>query len=118
MSQTVQLNLAMILFLPWFAILGGLFWVYPRLPRTRARNVFDIASLLVATVAAVIGTWWSYWNADLSVSAIWRQVLASSISYGLFLGVMTIAIWVRHRYVTHRRAPAAPTPFTPSRHTP
>ena len=103
MSPNVQLNLAMILFLPWFAILGSLFWIYPRTPRTRARNAFDLASLALALVAAVLGTWWSFANADLSVGTLWRQLLASTISYGLFLGVMVLALWVRHRWITHPR---------------
>ena len=104
MSQTVQLNLAMILFLPWFAILGGLFWVYPRVPRSAARNAFDAASLALAVLAAILGTWWSYAHADLSVGTLWRQLLASTISYGLFLGVMALALWLRHRWITHPRA--------------
>ncbi|MFY2765246.1 hypothetical protein [Arenimonas sp. MALMAid1274] len=108
MNPTIELNLAMLLFLPWFAILGGLFWWYPRAPRTPARRWFDIASLVLATLAAVLGTWWSYWNADLSVGNLWRQLLASTISYGLFLGVMLLAIWIRHRtLILPNRAPPA-----------
>lgn len=105
MSPSVELNLAMILFLPWFAILGGLFWVYPRTPRTPARNAFDIASLVLAVLAAILGTWWSYANADLSVGTLWRQLLASTLSYALFLGVMGLAMWLRHRWITRPRAP-------------
>ena len=33
MNPFVELNLALILFLPWFAILGVLYWMFPRQPR-------------------------------------------------------------------------------------
>ena len=38
----VELNLAAILFLPWFAILGVLYWLYPRQPRPAWRKWFDL----------------------------------------------------------------------------
>ena len=53
MSPLVETNLALVLFLPWFVILGVLFWVYPRQPRDARRRVFDAVSLLVAVVAFV-----------------------------------------------------------------
>jgi hypothetical protein len=37
MNSQVQLNLALILFLPWFAILGYVFWRFSPLPRSIAR---------------------------------------------------------------------------------
>jgi hypothetical protein len=114
MNPEVELNLAMILFLPWFAILGVLFWVYPRAPRNRARRAFDVVSLAIATVAATFGTYWSMVNADPTAGAIWKQVLASTISYGLFLLVMTIAIVTRKRVLSRiaRMQAAATAPAT------
>ena len=44
MNALVEINLALILFLPWFLILSVLFWVYPRQPRGLARRVFDLAA--------------------------------------------------------------------------
>ncbi len=41
MNSAMELHLALILFLAWFAILGVLFWCYPRQPRDTARRVFD-----------------------------------------------------------------------------
>lgn len=100
MNDHVALNLAMILFLPWFAILGVLFWVYPRRrPRGATRNLFDAAALLVAALAGVLATWWSMRNADPDAGAIWKQVLASTLSYGAFLGVMTAAFFARRRWI-------------------
>jgi hypothetical protein len=99
MNDHVALNLAMILFLPWFAILGVLYWVYPRVPRTAARRLFDAAALLAATLAAVFATWWSIRNADPGAGSLWKQVLASTLSYGAFLGVMTAAFLARRRWI-------------------
>ncbi|HJW45368.1 MAG TPA: hypothetical protein VJ484_02655 [Lysobacter sp.] len=114
MNAHVELNLALILFLPWFAILGVLFWVYPRAPRTLARRAFDAASLVVATVAAGAGMYWSFYNADPHAGAIWKQVLASSVSYGLFLLVMTVAILLRWKLLrTAMAPPPAPREATP-----
>ncbi len=50
MNPLVELNLALILFLPWFAILGALYWCYPRTPRHAARKLFDIAALALSIV--------------------------------------------------------------------
>ena|SRR5690349_15354546 len=95
MNAHVELNLAMILFLPWFLILGALFWIYPRGPRGAARNLFDTLSLGLATLAGVWGTWWSIGHADPGYGNLWKQILASTISYGMFLGVMVVAIAIR-----------------------
>ena len=97
MNPQVEFNLALILFLPWFAILAALYWIYPRQPRTRARRTYDSAALAIASALATWGMHWSMVNADPNAGAIWKQVLASSISYGLFLLVMTIALIVRFR---------------------
>jgi hypothetical protein len=105
MNAHVELNLALILFLPWFAILAVLYWIYPRTPRTLARRAFDVGSLVVATVAAATGMYWSFYNADPHAGAIWKQVLASSVSYGLFLLVMTVAILLRWRLLRTALAP-------------
>ena len=48
MNPFVELNLALILFLPWFAILGVLYWMFPRQPRTASRKLFDGVALLLA----------------------------------------------------------------------
>jgi len=92
-------DLALILFLPWFAILGVLYWLFPRQPRNRARRSFDAIALILATLAAFLGTRWAYANADLSVGAMWRQILASLVAYGLFVLVLVIAMPVRARFL-------------------
>lgn len=99
MNATVQLNLAFILFLPWYLILGALYWIFPRQPRTLGRWLFDVAALTVATIATIASTQWSYLSADVSIDAIWPQVLATAVSYGVFLAAMTLAWWVRRHFI-------------------
>jgi hypothetical protein len=104
MNATVEFNLALILFLPWFAILGALFWIYPRAPRTAARRAFAAASLLASLGAAAGGMAWGLLTADPTAGRMWKQVLATSVAYGLFLAVMTLAGGLRHRWFTGPRA--------------
>ena len=89
--------LAMILFAPWFLILGALFWFYPRQPRTYARRAFDMAALGVACIGSYAGMLWGYAAANPINGSIWKQVLATLIAYGIFLGVLTAAWSVRTR---------------------
>ena len=114
MNPQVELNLALILFLPWFSILAVLFWVYPRAPRTFVRKLFDSVSLLLATGAAAGGMYWSMANADRSFGHMWQQVLATSVAYGMFLLVITLALIVRGRWLRRVRASAAASPAAAS----
>ncbi len=110
MNAQVELNLALILFLPWFAILAALYWIYPRQPRGPGRRLFDIAALALATALSVWGMHWGFLNADPDAGAIWKQVLATSVAYGLFLMVMTLAIALRAWCMPPPRAPADARP--------
>ena len=107
MNPLVELNLALILFLPWFTILAVLFWKFPRAPRGWTRTLFDSASLLLALVAAAAGMYWSMANADPTFGPMWQQVLATSGSYGLFLLVVTVALVVRWRWLRGRTLPSS-----------
>jgi uncharacterized membrane protein len=102
MNPTVELNLALILFLPWFAILGVLFWWYPKRPRDRARIVFDVIAIALSTAAFVLSIHWSHANADPQYGRMWAQVLAAALGYGVFLGAMTLAFFVRQRWLRSR----------------
>jgi hypothetical protein len=99
MNPLVEYNLTLILFLPWFAILGTLFWCYPRKPRNAARRLFDTLSLLVALAAFLASIYWSYDNADLGHGKLWPQILATALGYGVWLGVMTVAFFVRRSWL-------------------
>lgn len=89
--------LAVILFLPWFLLLGTLFWLFPRQPRTTARKGFDIAALAIAFVLSFLGMQWGYalGAADVGAGAIWKQVVATLVAYGAFLAVLTVAVPLR-----------------------
>ena len=89
--------LALILFLPWFFLLGSLYWLFPRQPRNARRKAFDLITLGVAFVLSFIGMQWGYslGLADAGTGAIWKQVLATLVAYGAFLFVLTVAIPLR-----------------------
>jgi hypothetical protein len=91
-------NLALILFLPWFLILGVLYWLLPRgLPRSPARIGFDLAALAIAVTLSVYGMRWGMVNADMSYGRMWPQVLATVLAYKAFLIVIALAWWTRSK---------------------
>lgn len=94
--------LALILFLPWFLLLGALFWLFPRQPRNPRRKAFDIAALVVAFVMSFVGMQWGYalGLADVGTGAIWKQVLATLVAYGAFLFVLTVAVPLRSLFLS------------------
>ena len=97
MSLSAWPILALVLFAPWFLILSVLYWWYPRQPRTSARRMFDIASLLLAYAGCVAALYWSMGFADRRYGALWPQILATSVGYGVFLAVLAIAWFWRRR---------------------
>lgn len=115
MNASIELNLALILFLPWYAILACLYWLYPRQPRTLSRKVFDVASLAVALLATVLSMHWGMRNGDKAIDPMWPQVLATAISYGAFLAVMTAAFFIRRKTIVapHLARMAASEPSAP-----
>ena len=106
MSTGVQLNLAMILFAPWFAVLSVLFWRYPRQPRGPGRIAFDSIALTTATAAAFAGMYWGMAHADAGFGPMWKQVFATSLAYGLYLGVMAVALLARMRWLAAKASPS------------
>ena len=97
MNPTVEFNLTLILFLPWFAILGALFWIYPRQPRGPLRRGIDLAALVFALLASWLAMRWGMLEADPQAGAIWKQVLATLTAYGAFLAVLALAWPLRAR---------------------
>lgn len=97
--------LAILLFTPWLLILGWAYFSYPKsLPRTVARRVFDLAALLLAAGAAIESAMLGYDATRLPdvgtfgrpSGAIWQQVLPALIGYGVCVGVLAVALLLRH----------------------
>lgn len=103
MNPTIELNLALILFLLWFLILGALYWFYPRRPRPVARIAFDLAALALAAIGFVLSMHWSMDTADRQYGRMWPQVLATSVGYGVWLAMMTLAFFVRRAWLRRQR---------------
>jgi quinol-cytochrome oxidoreductase complex cytochrome b subunit len=103
MNHIVALNLSLILLLPWYLVLGIVYWRTRRKPASAAQRGVDVASLLLALAAAALGGYWSFGQADPQAGAIWKQVLASLVGYGLFLLVLALAFLARRRGASRRR---------------
>lgn len=95
--------LSLLLFLPWFVLLGGLFWLYPRQRGVCRRRCFDTAALALALLLSVLAMQWGYRVAGAEAAAgvgrIWPQVVAVLYAYGAFLAVLAVALWLRPRWV-------------------
>lgn len=87
--------LSVILFLPTFLIMGGLFVLFPRTPRDRRRNLFEAIALILALIISVFAMRWGYLHADPAASLIWRQILATLLAYAAFLTSLAAALLVR-----------------------
>lgn len=103
MNPLVELNLAAILFAPWFAILAVLYWLYPRQPRPAARRWFDLGALLVSVAVFFASLHWAQDWADRGYGRMWQQIVGTSVSYGAFLAVLTLAFWWRARWLRRFR---------------
>ncbi|TYT27070.1 hypothetical protein FZO89_12825 [Luteimonas viscosa] len=103
MNPLVELNLTLILFLPWFAILATLYWLFPRQPRGMKRALYDLATLALAVAAFLWSVYWSVANADTQYGKLWPQVLATALGYGVFLAALGIAFVARHLLFRRRR---------------
>lgn len=93
--------LALILFLPWFIIVGGAYWFLPReSPRSAARNRIDTIALIVAVALSALGMKLGMQTNTTGYHPIWAQVVATLYAYGAFLGVLALAAWLRPRPVS------------------
>lgn len=110
MHPEIARNLALILFFPWFSILAVLFCAWPRQPRHLRRIGFDAGGVLLATAAAVAGMHAGIGAADPRFGAMWPQVLATSLAYGLFLLVLTAAWCLRRAWLRPSLPRSSTTP--------
>ena len=92
-------NRAIVLFAPWFAILGWAFWRYPRSHRRGAGRLrFDLLVLALALVASVAAMRWSYFLPYGNVGPLWPQVIATLAAYHAFLVVLVAGWLLRGRW--------------------
>ena len=94
--------LSLLLFLPWFVLLGTLYWLFPRQPHNAARRTFDAVALLLAFVLSIAAMLWGHHIGVVQSDAgpIWRQVLA----------VLVGAILLRTSWLAGRATKAASKP--------
>ena len=103
MQADIGPGLAFILFLPWFAILGALYCVFPRRPRNLLRFFADITALLVAGALSIAAMRWGFAAALGKGGHLWPQILATLLAYGVFLAVLCVALLVRTQVLRRAR---------------
>jgi hypothetical protein len=96
--------LALILFAPWFAILGGVYWTFPRShvvsPARRRFDVGVLAIALAASAAAMLVAYRLPWE---HAGPLWPQVVATLAAYHVFLAVLAAGWFVRGRRFNSKR---------------
>lgn len=97
MPANVQTDLAFILFLPAFCIVGALYCFYPRAPRGALRWVADLAVLAFAACASIAAMRWGFHAAAAVGGALWKQVLATLLAFGFFFVTVGVAAFARSR---------------------
>ena len=107
MPATVQTDLAFILFLPAFCIVGALYCLYPRKPRGVLRWVADLGVLALAAFASIQAMRWGFRTATGVGGGLWKQVFATLLAFGFFFSVVGIAALVRSRWFRRLRRATA-----------
>jgi hypothetical protein len=90
--------LALVLFSPWFALLGWVYWTFPRShvvsPARRRLDVAVLASALAASIGAMLLAYRMPWD---DTGSLWPQVIATLAAYHAFLFVLAVGWFVRGR---------------------
>ena len=90
--------LALVLFAPWFALLGWVYWSFPRSHVvSTARRRFDVTVLLLALVATIAAMLFAYRMPWTDTGSLWPQVIATLAAYHAFLLVLGLGVFVRGR---------------------
>ena len=101
--------LALILFVPTFAILAWLYWQFPRdLARTAARRRFDLAAIALASGSTVLALEWAMSIHFPGTGPIWPQVFAVLAVYHVFPLLLALAWWWRGRRFPRHAAATHP----------
>ncbi len=104
MHPQVELNLALILFLPWYLVIVVVYWRLRRWPARWSGRVFDLLAIALSIAAAAIAGPWALAEADDSIGSMWPQILATVVGYGAFLAVITLAALLRRLLAGPRSA--------------
>jgi hypothetical protein len=89
--------LAFLLLLPWFIVLGTLYWLWPIKAKRKYSRLFDILMLLLAAMFSVTAMFLGLSTADTGCGDLWPQILASLFAYKAFLLVLAAAVWLQRR---------------------
>lgn len=90
--------LALVLFAPWFALLGWVYWTFPRAHVVSpARRRFDVAVLAFALVATIAAMLFAYRMPWVDTGSLWPQVIATLAAYHAFLLVLAVGWFLRGR---------------------
>ena len=103
MNTFFETGLSFLLFLPTFAIVGALYCAYPRTPRGARRWLADLAVLAVAGALSIAAMRWGFRAGSGTGGALWRQVVATLLAYGAFLGVFCLALPLRAAWLRRLR---------------
>jgi hypothetical protein len=95
MAADIQINLALILFLPAFCIVGALYWFYPRTPHGAWRRIADLCALALAAWTSVVAMHWGFRTATGVGGTLWRQVFSTLLAFGCFFGIIGAAAFIR-----------------------
>ena len=106
--------LALILFLPTFAILLWIYWKFPReLPVTKPRRTFDLVATVIALIAAIASVAWAISPEEAVLGSdkvanqygpLWPQILAVLAAWHVFPILLGVAWFVRGRLFGSRSA--------------
>lgn len=107
-APLLQQNLTLLLFLPWLLVVCWAYAAFPRAPRHRGRRLYDTLALVLSLAAFFFSMRWSFVHADPAQGGIWKQILATAVSYGVFLVVLGAAVAIRRNWLARRqrRGPA------------
>lgn len=103
MSPVLEQNLTLILFLPWLLVLCWAYAAFPRVPKGRGRRIYDTLALALALAAFFVSMQWSFLHADPAQASIWKQILATAVSYGVFLIMLGAAVAIRSYWFARRK---------------
>ena len=101
MNATVESNLALVLFLLWYLLVGWLFWRATARGQSLLARAVALGILLGSLAVAGVAGVWAFGHASAASGAIWKQVLACLVSYGAFLASVLLGGWAIR---TFRRA--------------